>query len=244
MEGKTELQSGRSSGMLATVELYPYSRLASCTLTSRIKCVVEFAIEEFDLSGLLERLRPFNIKRRGSVDERSLNEMSISSPSRQFYRNNDNLYRILTPYGAFICKGRDQNLARIALNSSFSRAARGYQCSFGPLDWGTYYDQAYMFIEREAIIDAMWNQMNTGVSAKTVKSILENKGSAANKSSQKTPVKKSSTLNSIGVKGHCDILRQGGVPVERFVFKLDVNQSYSSMVEQADLEFSLRSFFG
>ncbi|GER35254.1 DNA-directed RNA polymerase subunit beta', partial [Striga asiatica] len=185
------------SGMPATVELYPCSRLASCTLTR----------------SLLERLRPFNIKRRGSVDERSLNEMSISSPSRQFYRNNDNFYRILTPYGAFICKGRDQNLARIA---------RGYQCSFGPLHWGTYYDQAYMFIEREAIIDAMWNQMNTGVSAKTVKSILENKGSAANKSSQKTPVQKSSTLNSIGVKGHCDILRQGGVPVERFVFKLIV----------------------
>ncbi|GER48099.1 mitotic spindle assembly checkpoint protein MAD2B [Striga asiatica] len=34
----------------------------------------------------------------------------------------------------------------------------------------------------------------------------------------------------------------GNVPVERFVFKIDVNQSYNSMVEQADLEFSLRSF--
>lgn len=32
------------------------------------------------------------------------------------------------------------------------------------------------------------------------------------------------------------------VPIERFVFKLNVNQSYNTMVEQADLEFSLRSF--
>lgn len=33
------------------------------------------------------------------------------------------------------------------------------------------------------------------------------------------------------------------IPVERFVFKLAVNQSYGSRVEEADLEFSLRSFF-
>ncbi|CAI9760333.1 unnamed protein product [Fraxinus pennsylvanica] len=32
------------------------------------------------------------------------------------------------------------------------------------------------------------------------------------------------------------------VPIERFVFKLNVNQSHGSKVEQADLEFSLRSF--
>ncbi|KAA8527168.1 hypothetical protein F0562_008603 [Nyssa sinensis] len=32
------------------------------------------------------------------------------------------------------------------------------------------------------------------------------------------------------------------LPVERFVFKLNVNQTYSSKVEEADLEFSLRSF--
>ncbi|KAM6595954.1 hypothetical protein CsatA_006478 [Cannabis sativa] len=31
-------------------------------------------------------------------------------------------------------------------------------------------------------------------------------------------------------------------PVERFIFKLVVNQSYGSKVEEADLEFSLRSF--
>ncbi|KAH6830898.1 DNA-binding HORMA family protein [Perilla frutescens var. hirtella] len=34
----------------------------------------------------------------------------------------------------------------------------------------------------------------------------------------------------------------GGVPIERFVFKLNVNLSYNSKVQQADLEFSLRSF--
>ncbi|PIN11002.1 Mitotic spindle checkpoint protein [Handroanthus impetiginosus] len=34
----------------------------------------------------------------------------------------------------------------------------------------------------------------------------------------------------------------GDVPIERFIFKLNVNQSYNSKVEQADLEFSLRSF--
>ncbi|KAL6492997.1 DNA polymerase zeta processivity subunit [Orobanche gracilis] len=34
----------------------------------------------------------------------------------------------------------------------------------------------------------------------------------------------------------------GDVPIERFVFKLNVNQSYPSTVEPVDLEFSLRSF--
>ncbi|KAK4491835.1 hypothetical protein RD792_002612 [Penstemon davidsonii] len=33
------------------------------------------------------------------------------------------------------------------------------------------------------------------------------------------------------------------VPIERCVFKLNVNLSYNSKVEEADLEFSLRSFF-
>ncbi|KAF8380082.1 hypothetical protein HHK36_027552 [Tetracentron sinense] len=32
------------------------------------------------------------------------------------------------------------------------------------------------------------------------------------------------------------------IPAERFIFKLRVNQSYGSKVEEADLEFSLRSF--
>ncbi|KAI8011428.1 DNA polymerase zeta processivity subunit [Camellia lanceoleosa] len=32
------------------------------------------------------------------------------------------------------------------------------------------------------------------------------------------------------------------VPLERFIFKLFVNQSYGAKVEEADLEFSLRSF--
>ena len=32
------------------------------------------------------------------------------------------------------------------------------------------------------------------------------------------------------------------VPLEKFVFKLAMNQSYGSAVEEADLEFSLRSF--
>lgn len=33
------------------------------------------------------------------------------------------------------------------------------------------------------------------------------------------------------------------IPLERFVFKLTVNQAYDSEVEQTDLEFSLKSFF-
>ncbi|KAG6390789.1 hypothetical protein SASPL_148534 [Salvia splendens] len=37
-------------------------------------------------------------------------------------------------------------------------------------------------------------------------------------------------------------LDDDALPIERFVFKLNVNQSYSSKVQQADLEFSLRSF--
>ncbi|GAA0183247.1 hypothetical protein LIER_30697 [Lithospermum erythrorhizon] len=32
------------------------------------------------------------------------------------------------------------------------------------------------------------------------------------------------------------------VPIERFVFMVNVNQSYGSMVEEADLQFSMRSF--
>ncbi|XP_022717470.1 DNA polymerase zeta processivity subunit [Durio zibethinus] len=32
------------------------------------------------------------------------------------------------------------------------------------------------------------------------------------------------------------------IPVERFIFKLTVNQSFGSKVEESDLEFSLRSF--
>lgn len=32
------------------------------------------------------------------------------------------------------------------------------------------------------------------------------------------------------------------VPLERYVFKITVNQSYGSMVEEGHLEFSLRSF--
>lgn len=32
------------------------------------------------------------------------------------------------------------------------------------------------------------------------------------------------------------------VPNEKFVFKLSVNQSYGSKLEEADLEFSLRAF--
>ena len=33
------------------------------------------------------------------------------------------------------------------------------------------------------------------------------------------------------------------IPLERFIFKLSVNQSCGSNVEEANLEFSLRSFF-
>ena len=33
-----------------------------------------------------------------------------------------------------------------------------------------------------------------------------------------------------------------GIVVERFVFKLAMNMTYGSKVEEADLEFSLRSF--
>lgn len=32
------------------------------------------------------------------------------------------------------------------------------------------------------------------------------------------------------------------VPVERYVFKIMVNESYGSKVEESELEFSLRSF--
>ncbi|KAK4427290.1 Craniofacial development protein 1 [Sesamum alatum] len=48
-------------------------------------------------------------------------------------------------------------------------------------------------IERKARVDAVWQQMNKGVSAKTLKSILANQSSAANKSRQKNPGSKSST---------------------------------------------------
>ncbi|XP_051135997.1 uncharacterized protein LOC127254768 [Andrographis paniculata] len=48
-------------------------------------------------------------------------------------------------------------------------------------------------IERKARVDAVWQQMNKGVSAKTLNSILQNQSSMAKKSPKKTPVKKSST---------------------------------------------------
>jgi len=32
------------------------------------------------------------------------------------------------------------------------------------------------------------------------------------------------------------------IPVERFVFKLNVNQSYASQIEENELEFALRAF--
>lgn len=32
------------------------------------------------------------------------------------------------------------------------------------------------------------------------------------------------------------------IPVERYIFKLMINQSYGSKVEEGELEFSLRSF--
>lgn len=35
---------------------------------------------------------------------------------------------------------------------------------------------------------------------------------------------------------------KGHVPVEKFVFKLAVNQSYGSKLEEANLEFALRAF--
>ncbi|KAI3455489.1 hypothetical protein Pfo_012152 [Paulownia fortunei] len=48
-------------------------------------------------------------------------------------------------------------------------------------------------MERKARVDAVWQQMNKGVSAKTLKSVLENQSSIANKSPRKNPVQKSST---------------------------------------------------
>ncbi|KAK4395199.1 MMS19 nucleotide excision repair protein [Sesamum angolense] len=48
-------------------------------------------------------------------------------------------------------------------------------------------------IERKARVDAVWQQMNKGVSAKTLKSILENQSAVANKPRQKNPGSKSST---------------------------------------------------
>ena len=35
---------------------------------------------------------------------------------------------------------------------------------------------------------------------------------------------------------------KGHVPIEKFVFKLAVNQSYCSKLEEANLEFALRAF--
>ncbi|KAG8380019.1 hypothetical protein BUALT_Bualt07G0150000 [Buddleja alternifolia] len=48
-------------------------------------------------------------------------------------------------------------------------------------------------IEREARVDAVWQQMNKGVSAKTLKSISSKQSSNLNKSPSKNPVQKSST---------------------------------------------------
>ncbi|GER57027.1 neutral invertase [Striga asiatica] len=49
-----------------------------------------FEIGESDLSRLLERPRPVSIEKKRSFDERSFSEMSISSPPRHLYKNNEN----------------------------------------------------------------------------------------------------------------------------------------------------------
>lgn len=48
-------------------------------------------------------------------------------------------------------------------------------------------------IERKARVDAVWQQMNKGVSVKNLNSILQNQSSTVKKSPKNTPVKKSST---------------------------------------------------
>lgn len=65
-----------------------------------------FEIGDSDLSRLLERPRPVNIERKRSFDERSFSEMSISSPPRQFYRNNENSSRVFDNFGGIHSPGR------------------------------------------------------------------------------------------------------------------------------------------
>ncbi|KAL8466008.1 hypothetical protein ACS0TY_035212 [Phlomoides rotata] len=56
-------------------------------------------------------------------------------------------------------------------------------------------------MERKARVDAVWQQMNKGVSAKTLKSISGNKSSTNSKSPQQSSVNKSSTgwMNYLGL---------------------------------------------
>ncbi|CAA2993598.1 probable alkaline neutral invertase D [Olea europaea subsp. europaea] len=65
-----------------------------------------FEIEDSDLSRLLDKPRPLSIERKRSFDERSISEMSISSPPRQFYRNSENSSRIFDNFGSLYSSGR------------------------------------------------------------------------------------------------------------------------------------------
>lgn len=49
-----------------------------------------------------------------------------------------------------------------------------------------------LFTERKARVDAVWQQMNKGVSAKTLNSVM--KSSSVNKSAKKDPTLKTSTV--------------------------------------------------
>ncbi|KAL6511853.1 hypothetical protein OROGR_021450 [Orobanche gracilis] len=59
-----------------------------------------FEIGDSDLSRLLERPRPISIERKRSFDERSFNELSLSSPSRQFYKNSETSSRVFDTLGS------------------------------------------------------------------------------------------------------------------------------------------------
>lgn len=48
-------------------------------------------------------------------------------------------------------------------------------------------------MERKARVDAVWQQMNKGVSSKTLKSILDNRSLSTSKPTRQSPVQKSST---------------------------------------------------
>lgn len=65
-----------------------------------------FEIGESDLSRLLEKPKHVNIERKRSFDERSFSDLSITSPPRHFYKNNENSSRVFDNFGAVHSPGR------------------------------------------------------------------------------------------------------------------------------------------
>lgn len=76
--------------------------------------------EECDFAKLMEKPRPLNLERKRSLDERSLNELTIALSPHLSSRNAENSSRFTDPFGYFLSPDR-----RSSYNSP--RAENGFE---------------------------------------------------------------------------------------------------------------------